>query len=118
MRSFGRILNAHGHTRPLVPACLPRPRTARKPARRLEIANALTFDAAPVEVIIGGGVFVLASAGFLIAEAIKASKGEDSPQVAQVEPTSEEVLPRENAVLVFGASGRTGRKIVGKVWQC
>jgi hypothetical protein len=86
--------------------------------RRLEIANALTFDAAPLEVIIGGSVFVLASAGFLISEAIKASnEGENPPQAAQAEPTKEEVLPRENAVLVFGASGRTGREIVAKVRQ-
>lgn len=85
--------------------------------RRLEIANALTFDAAPLEVIIGGSVFVLASAGFLISEAIKTSKRENSPQAAQAEPTKEEVLPRENAVLVFGASGRTGREIVAKVRQ-
>ena len=117
MRSFGGIVQGQC-SRPLVSACLPRPRTGRKPVRRLEIANALTFDAAPVEVIVGGGVFVLASAGFLIAEAIKATKGENPPQAAQAEPTKEEVLPRENAVLVFGASGRTGREIVAKVRQC
>lgn len=64
--------------------------------------------------LIAGGALVISTAGFLIFEAIKASKQlpAEAPQIVTPKAAP---LPRENAVLVFGASGRTGRQVVAEV---
>ena len=78
---------------------------------------AIDFSAAPLEVLIGGGAFVLSTAGYLVYEAMKASGIQGLPTGAS--PTSAATppppLPRENAVVVFGASGRTGRQVVAEL---
>jgi hypothetical protein len=80
------------------------------------IRAAISFDAAPPEVLLAGGALVISTAGFLIFEAIKASKqmqqGSEAPEVFAPKAAP---LPRENAVVVFGASGRTGRQVVAEV---
>ena len=59
---------------------------------------------------------VVSAAGYLIFEAIRASKQMQQPgEASQVATPKTAPLPRENAVLVFGASGRTGRQVVAEV---
>jgi len=65
-------------------------------------------------VLIVGGALVISTAGFLIFEAIKASK-QLPAEASQIVTPNAAPLSRENAVLVFGASGRTGRQIVAEV---
>ncbi len=78
---------------------------------------ALDFSAAPIEVIVGGGAFVLATVGFLAAAAIQATKTglPAAPSSSKSSAAAPAPLPRENAALVFGASGRTGRQIVAQL---
>jgi hypothetical protein len=80
------------------------------------IRAAISFDAAPPEVLIAGGALVLSTAGLLIFEAIKASKQlqQQTPEVIE-KVAKAAPLPREDAVLVFGASGRLGRLVVADV---
>lgn len=101
------------HRRSLVPHkhCVAVPRQTLQPSQ------AIGFENAPVEFIVGGGVLVVGSIAFLVNEALKAGKDLEGNQVANGgewadEPAS---LPRENAVLVFGASGRCGKEIVAKL---
>jgi len=84
--------------------------------RRLEISNSIAFTNAPTAVLVGGGLFVIASAGFLISEALKAKRASGDGSSAP-EPQTGNVpeLRKENAVLVFGASGRSGKEIVKQV---
>lgn len=81
----------------------------------LQISNALNFEAAPIELIVGGGIFVLASAGFLISEAVKASNQSTMSPLEEARESAPEEILRENSVLVFGATGRSGRTIVQEV---
>lgn len=81
-------------------------------SRSSTVAPAISFDAAPTEVLLGGGALIAATTGYLIWEAIKAMGQQATAPMASAEEVTEAVLPRENAVLVFGASGRTGRSIV------
>lgn len=86
--------------------------------RRLQVCNAIGFSNAPIEAIVGGGVLVIGSLAYLASEAIKASNTNGAPSFDQESNSSvdmEESLPRENGILVFGASGRAGREIVAKV---
>ena len=85
--------------------------------QRLPVSNAIGFSNAPVEVIVGGGIFVAGSLAFLVSEAIKASKLNGAqPGMGPVDSLAVEApLPRKDAVLIFGASGRSGREIVSKV---
>ncbi len=80
------------------------------------IRAAISFDAAPAEVLIAGGALVASTAGYLIFEAIKAAKQMQQPtEAVQAAEPKAVPLPREDAVLVFGASGRTGRQVVAEV---
>lgn len=81
------------------------------------IRAAISFDAAPIEVLIGGGALVLSAAGYLVYEALKAQREQEGGAAPRTQPTKAAALPRENAVLVFGASGRTGRQVVAEVWN-
>ncbi|KAL4536080.1 hypothetical protein Ndes2437B_g05513 [Nannochloris sp. 'desiccata'] len=87
---------------------------ARPKKNSIKIQAAISFNAAPPEVLIAGGALVISTAGFLIFEAIKASKQlpAEAPQIVTPKAAP---LPRENAVLVFGASGRTGRQVVAEL---
>lgn len=76
------------------------------------VVPAISFDAAPTEVLLGGGALIVATTGYLVWETIKAMGQGEAPPVASTEKVAEAVLPRENAVVVFGGSGRTGRMIV------
>jgi len=99
------------------------PTTTTRPAsmsgrQRLPVSNAIGFSNAPVEVIVGGGIFVAGSLAFLVSEAIKASNLDGAqPDMGPKDSLAVEApLPRKDAVLIFGASGRSGREIVSKVW--
>lgn len=93
------------------------PKNVRASRQRLHVSNAIGFENAPIEAIVGGGVLVIGSLAFLASEAIKASKvdGANPREESPIGVDVEEPLRRENAVLVFGASGRSGREIVAKV---
>ena len=66
--------------------------------------------------LVGGGALVVGAAGYLIYEAVKMAKQQQGNGTdAQSGADAEAPLTRENAVLVFGASGRTGRQIVAEV---
>lgn len=94
-------------------------RNVRASRQRLPVTNAIGFENAPIEALVGGGVLVVGSLAFLANEAVKAAQanGVANPQdQSTVGADVEEPLVRENAVLVFGASGRSGREIVAKVW--
>lgn len=72
--------------------------------------GALSFEAAPPEALLAGGaITLLALAGIGYAVAQQAGPS-DRPAAAR-----EPEIPREDAVLVFGATGRTGRTIVNSV---
>ena len=73
--------------------------------------GAISFDNAPPEALLAGGaVALLALAGIGYAAAQQAGGPAAGKQAAP-----ERVLPREDAVLVFGATGRMGRTIVNSV---
>ena len=75
----------------------------------------LSFDSAPLPALIGGAALVISMSGYLVYEAIKTLSGGGNQQPQQsnsTQPQKERALPRENAVLVFGASGRSGRELV------
>eukprot|EP00889_Picochlorum_renovo_P000282 jgi/Picre1/27312/NNA_000281.t1 len=101
------------HRRSLVPHkhCVAVPRQTLQPSQ------AIGFENAPVEFIVGGGVLVVGSIAFLVNEALKAGKDLEGNQVLNAGEWTDEPapLPRENAVLVFGASGRCGKEIVAKL---
>jgi len=84
-----------------------------KPSRHQVIQAALSFDSAPLEVIVGGGAFCVAALGYLAIEAMKEMKQQE-PDVENYR-VNKAVIPRENAVLVYGATGRSGRQIVAQV---
>lgn len=66
----------------------------------------------PPETLIAGGVAIAGALG-AIAWGVAASQGAvQGAEAAGNTEAADVVLPRENAVLVFGASGRAGREIV------
>ena len=73
------------------------------------------FENAPTEILIGGGVFLTATIAFIASQAM----GMAGAPTPSLEPTyveeADPILPREDAVIVFGASGRSGRQIVSKL---
>jgi hypothetical protein len=93
------------------------PKNVKASRQRLHVSNAIGFENAPIEAIVGGGVLVVGSLAFLASEALKATQVKDANPQGQSTPVEDvqEPLRRENAVLVFGASGRSGREIVTKV---
>lgn len=94
------------------------PTSVRVSRQRLNVTNAIGFSNAPIEAIVGGGVLIVGSLAFLASEAIKASQANVAAtpeEQSNLGAKIEEPLVRENAVLVFGASGRSGREIVAKV---
>lgn len=88
------------------------------PRHTPDIQANLSFDSAPLPALIGGAALIVSMSGYLAYEAIKTLKG-DGDQKTQpknlTQPRKEPPLPRENAVLIFGASGRTGRQLVSSL---
>ena len=85
-------------------------------SRPIATPRGIGFDNAPTEILIGGGVFLTATIAFIASQAIGMAKN-PAQSTSQQAPSSDEpeVLPRENAVIVFGAAGRSGRQIVSKL---
>lgn len=74
------------------------------------LQGAISFENAPPEALLAGGaVALLALAGIGYA-AVQQQGAQAAPEKAP-----EPELPRENAVLVFGATGRMGRTVVNSV---
>lgn len=93
-----------------------RPRRAMPTQRRIVTEASISFESAPVEAVIAGGALVLATSGYLIFEALRASRALGDAASTSGETTrTTETLPRKDAVVVFGASGRTGRQIVAEL---
>ena len=82
---------------------------------RLPISNAIGFENAPTEILIGGGVFLTATIAFIASQAMSMGSPQSSAPEATTSVEEPEVIPREDAVIVFGASGRSGRQIVNKL---
>lgn len=75
------------------------------------VQGAISFDNAPPEALLAGGAAVLlALAGIGYAAAQQQGGAKAAPAKAP-----EPELPREDAVLVFGATGRMGRTVVNSV---
>jgi uncharacterized protein YbjT (DUF2867 family) len=88
----------------------------RKQRRLSPVQAGLSLDSAPLEVLIGGSAAVLTFTGFLAYEAIKAARNQPfGQQPVDAGAPNEAPLPRENAVLVFGAAGKTGRLLVNEL---
>lgn len=89
----------------------------RRQPRRLAVTThaMMPLVAAQLAPLVGGGALVLGAAGLLVWQAVKAVQqgGQSQEQDAAAEDAEE--LPRRNAVLVFGATGRTGRQVVAEV---
>ena len=61
-------------------------------------------------------ITVIGAAGVLIQQAMQnQSNNQLQPQQHAEQEVAEHPLPRQNAVLVFGAGGKVGRKIVAEV---
>jgi hypothetical protein len=70
----------------------------------------LSFEQAPPEALLAGGAVALLALGGLPYAGVQASRG-----AAAAEPASPSPLPRENALLVFGSTGRMGCVLVDSV---
>ena len=81
----------------------------------MPVPNAIGFENAPTEILIGGSVFLAATIAFIASQATSMGKAQTSAPLASPSVEEVDVIPRENAVLVFGASGRSGRQIVSKL---
>mmetsp|Transcript_7422 Transcript_7422/g.20227 ORF Transcript_7422/g.20227 Transcript_7422/m.20227 type:complete len:663 (-) Transcript_7422:1613-3601(-) len=92
----------------------PLPRSPR--TERMPVSNAIGFENAPTGILIGGGVFLTATIAFIATQAMSMT---GKPEASSPDTTGSveelEVIPREDAVIVFGASGRSGRQIVSKL---
>ena len=82
----------------------------------MPVSNAIGFENAPTGILIGGGVFLTATIAFIATQAMSMT---GKPEASSPDTTGSveelEVIPREDAVIVFGASGRSGRQIVSKL---
>lgn len=82
----------------------------------MPVSNAIGFENAPTGILIGGGVFLTATIAFIATQAMSLT---GKPEASSPDTTGSveelEVIPREDAVIVFGASGRSGRQIVSKL---
>lgn len=97
------------HRRRPPPPARPTTTTSPCPSLPLPLQAAISFEAAPPEALAAGGaVILLALAGIGYAASQQSSTA--APAVAAKAP-----LPREDAVLVFGATGRMGRVLVSSV---
>ncbi len=92
-------------------AATARPSHRYKPARLTRLQGALSFDAAPPEALLAGGAAVLLALAGIGYAAVQQQGGAQAAPAKAREPE----LPRENAVLVFGATGRMGRTVVNSV---
>jgi uncharacterized protein YbjT (DUF2867 family) len=96
----------------------PRARAARRRAPRLSPRANLSFINAPVEALVAGGAVVLGGAGVMLKAALDALRGGGgggAPEAAPAPAPPPPPPPRGDAVLVFGASGRVGRLVVGEL---
>ena len=75
-------------------------------------AAALNFSDLPQEAYALGGVALAALVG-IVAAAVSANASEAGGEAESI--AAEPPLPRENATLVFGATGRMGRTVVQTV---
>jgi hypothetical protein len=79
------------------------------------LQGAISFQDAPTEALVAGGAIVLASIAGIAYAAINANEGGTLWQAGRSGGPAAQPLPRENAVLVFGATGRMGRTVVQTV---
>ncbi|GLC44733.1 hypothetical protein PLESTB_000970600 [Pleodorina starrii] len=97
-----------------------RPSSARRP--QIACAAAVGLDQIPVEALAAGGVALAGLLGVIGLQMQQQSQaaGDDAAVVqpddaGQEEPAPPPPPPRENAVLVLGATGRLGRRVVAKL---
>jgi hypothetical protein len=88
-------------------------RTVQSSAVPLSLA-AISFAAAPVGVLLGGAGLVSVAAAYLVYAAINNMGSPKAANTVEAEIT-EAPLSRENAVLVIGSTGRSGREVVAAV---
>lgn len=91
-----------------------RPRTVQRRSCRPKVlveAN-ISFAGAPPEVLVIGGAFIAGTAGYLLYEVMKAAKQTQPEGLTNPTSFKDPELPRKDAVVVFGASGRSGREII------
>jgi hypothetical protein len=75
-----------------------------------------SLAAAPLPALAAGAAVVLGVGGYAVWAALQQQQPAGSAEVA-AEP-AEPAIPREDAVLVFGSSGRMGRALTAKVSLC
>ncbi|PRW55975.1 nadh:ubiquinone oxidoreductase complex i intermediate-associated 30 [Chlorella sorokiniana] len=79
----------------------------------LAVQGAISFDNAPPEALLAGGAAVLLALAGIGYAATQQQGGAQAAPAKAPEPE----LPREDAVLVFGATGRMGRTVVNSLLE-
>ncbi|KAG1657278.1 hypothetical protein FOA52_005472 [Chlamydomonas sp. UWO 241] len=99
------------------------PAAARRhlPSRSPICTSALSFDAVPIEAVVAGSAVaasVLGLIGWQLTQGGPRAAPAQAPASGAVTAAPpKELLPREGAVMVFGATGRVGRRVVARLLQ-